>query len=83
MKRAVCLRYEKKEGAPVVVAKGQGYIAEKIIEKAMKNNIPIYTNPNLASILMRVEMGEEIPEILYEACAKALAFVLKLEEKRR
>ncbi|MEW6103015.1 MAG: EscU/YscU/HrcU family type III secretion system export apparatus switch protein [bacterium] len=83
MKKAVALRYEKKERAPVVVAKGQGYIAEKIIEEAAKNNIPIYTDPNLSSILMRLERGEEIPRELYEAVAKALAFVLKLDEKKR
>ncbi len=83
MKKAACLRYKESDMAPIVVAKGYGFIAEKIIEIAKKNNIPIYLDPNLSSILMKVDVGDEIPRPLYEAVAKVIAFVLKLEERRR
>lgn len=82
MKRAICLRYKEGDIAPVVVAKGSGHIASKIIEVAEKNDIPLYRDPNLSSILMHIPIGEEIPKPLYEACAKVIAFVLKLEKGR-
>lgn len=80
MKSAVCLRYKEGERAPLVVARGQGFIAERIIEKARESNIPLYTDPNLAGLLMALQPGDEIPKPLYEACAKVIAFILKLKK---
>lgn len=82
MKRAICLRYKEGDRAPLVVAKGQGLIAEKIIERAKKNNIPLYADPNLVSLLMSIQQGDEIPRTLYEACAKVIAFILKLKKAK-
>lgn len=81
MKRAVCLRYKEGDIAPVVVAKGKGYVAENIIEIAKKKDIPIYPDPDLSSILMNISPGDEIPKPLYKACAEVIAFVLKLKTK--
>jgi len=83
MKRAVCLRYKEGNRAPVLVAKGQGFIAQRIVEIAKEKNIPIYLDPNLSSVLMKLDVGNEIPTPLYEACAKVIAFVLKIKEERK
>ncbi|MDI9571145.1 MAG: EscU/YscU/HrcU family type III secretion system export apparatus switch protein [Pseudomonadota bacterium] len=81
---AAALRYDaKKDRAPRMIAKGRGFIAEKIIELARKNDIPIKADPHLAQILYRLELDEEIPNELYRAIAEILAFVYKLNEKRR
>ncbi len=78
-KKAVALSYDpEKQNAPIVVAKGKGYLAEKIIEVARKHDIIIEENPLLAESLYNVEVGEEIPEELYEAVAVIMAFVFKV-----
>lgn len=75
-KKAAALRYDpKKEGAPVVVAKGRGELAERIIELARKEGVPIVEDEGLVEALLRVEVFEEIPPVLYEAVAKVLVFV--------
>jgi len=68
--------------APKVVAKGQGLIAEKIIELAKKHNIPIVEDPLLVDSLIKIDLYEEIPPHLYEAVAKIVAFILRYSEKR-
>ena len=79
-KLAVSLQYEG-DGAPKVTAKGQGYIAEEIIQKALQNNIPIQKNHELVSLLSEVELNQEIPEQLYEAVAQVLMFAYELSGK--
>jgi flagellar biosynthetic protein FlhB len=82
---AIALRYRAKEmGAPRVVGKGAGFIAEKIREVARSNNIPVIENKPLARLLYRqVEIGREIPETLYRAVAGVLAYVYRLRGERR
>lgn len=75
-KKAVAVRYEQgKDRAPVVVAKGTGELAEKIIETARKHGVPVLEDRALISALMRVEVYEEIPTELYRAVAKVLVFI--------
>ena len=75
-KKAVALRYdEKRDKAPVVVAKGKGELAQKIIELAGKNDVPIVEDRELTEALLRVEVFEEIPPVLYEAIARVLVFI--------
>ncbi len=82
-KKAVALRYEHgKDRAPVVVAKGTGELAERIIEIAKENKVPIVEDRYLLSAMMKVEVYEEIPPELYRAVAKVLAFVQKVREGR-
>ncbi len=82
-KKAVALKYEQgKDNAPVVVAKGTGEMAEKIIKIAKENNIPIVEDKYLLSAMMNVEVYEEIPPELYRAVAKVLVFIKKVKENR-
>lgn len=81
---AVALKYELgKMSAPQVIAKGKDYLAQKIIEIAEKHKIPIYQDPPLAKLLYeKVEIGEYIPEELYQAVAKVLAYIYKLRKMK-
>jgi flagellar biosynthetic protein FlhB len=78
---AVALRYDvEKAAAPEVIAKGPGYIAEKIKALAEEHDIPIVENPALAQTLFKTcEVGECIPPDLYKAVAEVLAYVYKLK----
>lgn len=80
---AVALKYDRgKMRAPVVVAKGAGFIALKIKELAMKSQVPILEKRDLARYLYKnVEVGEPIPENLYNAVAEVLAYVLRLKKR--
>ncbi len=78
-KKAVALRYEpEKDKAPVVLAKGYGELAERIIKIAKERNIPVVEDKDLISALIRVEVFEEIPPELYQAVAKVLVFIKTL-----
>lgn len=81
---AVALRYEPEEGmdAPVVVAKGQDFIALKIREIAAQNNVPIVENPPLARALFAsVEIDSPIPTEHYAAVADVIKYVYQLKGK--
>lgn len=81
---AVALKYEQGMTAPKVVAKGRGFIAQKIREIAIENGVPILERPPLARALWRmVEVGQEIPEQFYSAVAEILAYVYELTGKAR
>ena len=80
---AVALKYDKnKDNAPRVVAKGFRFKAEKIRELARQYGVPVLRNVPLAHALMRVEVGEEIPEELYDAVAEVLNFIYALQESK-
>ncbi len=77
-KKAVALKYERgKDNAPKVIAKGQGKIAEKIIQKAKEYGIPIEENPELVEVLSKLDLYEEIPPELYKAVAEILVFIYR------
>ncbi len=81
---AVALRYEPEEGmdAPVVVAKGQDFIALKIKEVAAANDVPIVENPPLARALYAsVEIDSPIPTEHYAAVAEVIKYVFELKGK--
>ena len=81
-KKVVALRYAPPEdAAPKVTAKGQGVIAEKIIEIARKNHIPIKDDPELVNILSMLDLDEEISPSAYKVVAEILAFVYSLKKK--
>ncbi len=82
IKEAAALRYSaENNGAPEIVALGKGEIAEKIIEKAKENNVPLYEDAELAHTLNFLEVGAEIPRELYEIVAKILVFVSDIDSK--
>ncbi|MFA7620350.1 MAG: EscU/YscU/HrcU family type III secretion system export apparatus switch protein [Aminobacteriaceae bacterium] len=79
--KAAAVQYDQKtDDAPKLVASGEGYIAEKIIEIARQADVPVVEDAALVSALLVLELGEEIPGELYEAVAKVLAFVYKLDK---
>ncbi|MCW8129576.1 MAG: EscU/YscU/HrcU family type III secretion system export apparatus switch protein [Planctomycetota bacterium] len=83
-KTAVALRYQGgKDQAPVVVAAGQGLVAEKIAETARAHDVPMHEDAMLAATLSQVDVGKQIPASLYKAVAEVLAFVYRLDRQRR
>jgi flagellar biosynthesis protein FlhB len=80
---AVALRYEsKKMDAPHVVAKGAGFVAQKIIELARSHQVPVIENKPLAQALYKnVDLGKTIPSNLYHVVADILAHVYRLKKK--
>lgn len=81
---AVALMYDTSvASAPLVIAKGEDYLAQKIKEKARESKIEIVENKPLARALYQsVEIGEEVPEELYQAVAEVLAYVYNLKNKK-
>jgi flagellar biosynthesis protein FlhB len=81
---ALALKYDsKKMGAPRVVAKGADLIALKIREIAAKHHVPIVEDKPLAQALYKsVDIGEEIPEKLFQAVAQVLAYIFRLRDKK-
>ncbi len=81
---AVALKYEEgKDAAPKVVAKGANLLAEKIKEIARKHDVPIFEDRPLARALYKLDVGQEIPEMLYRAVAAILAQVYRMKGKMR
>ena len=80
---AVAIQYDADTmTAPTVVAKGQRLLAKKIREIGESYGVPIVENPPVARTLYAlVEVGEQVPEDLYQAVAEILAFVYRLSEK--
>lgn len=81
-KQAIALEYDPNEPAPKVIATGTGRIAERIIEEAKKENIPIHEDEKLAATLAKLEIGEMIPPELYEVVAEILVFVDAMDRIR-
>lgn len=83
-KKAVALRYRPdKDSAPRLTAKGTGRIAERIIEIARQNGIPIKDDPDLIEVLSRLDINEQIPPSVYIAVAELLAFVYSMNRKKQ
>jgi len=82
VKLAVALKHELgKPDAPRVVASGRGSFAERIIEKATENEVPIHKDDDLANLLSNLSVPSFIPEELFEAVARVLAFVYRINDK--
>jgi len=80
---AIALRYiPKQDRAPVIVAKGQDYMAKKIIEIAELNEVPVVRKPELARVLYKaVDIGEEISPEFYKAVAEIIAYIVKRKQR--
>ena len=80
---AIALKYDDVSmGAPRVVAKGKGEIARKIKSLALEHHVLLYENRDLARTLYKmVEVGQEVPPVLYQAVAEVLAFVYKQKKR--
>ena len=80
--KAVALKYdETQNSAPVIVASGMGYVAEKIVEIANDNGIPVYEDNSLATVLAQMKLGKEIPPELYQTIVDIYAYFLRYVPK--
>ena len=84
IQKTAALKYDAQvNSAPVVKAKGMGVIAEKIIQIARENNIPVREDPDLVELLVQLDLEQEIPPELYKVVAEILAFVYSLDRLRQ
>ncbi len=82
-RRAVALQYGADDTAPVVVASGMGYLAERIVDVAQENGVPVYEDDSLATILSQLKLGEEIPQELYQAVVEIYVYFLNFDPAKR
>ena len=76
--KAAALQYNpEKDNAPIIIASGHGTTAEKIIDIAEQNGIPVYRDDSAASILSMLDVGRDIPVELYEVVAAIYTQILK------
>ena len=76
---AVALAYQEEEGAPRVVAKGRGLLAQAIVERAREAGVYVHESPELVALLMQVDLDQRIPPQLYVAVAELLAWLYRIE----
>lgn len=82
--KAVALKYNAEvDKAPVIIASGSGNIANKIIEIAEQNGIPVYRDDSAASLMCMLEVGNSVPPELYEVIAAIYCQLLKSSEKMK
>ena len=82
-KKAAALKYDFNTTAPKVSAVGMGKMAEKIIDVAKENKVPVVYNKELTDMLTKVDVGDEIPYELYDVVAKVIAYVVDVDNKYR
>ena len=78
--RAVALKYDG-ENAPTVTASGEGEIADEIIRIAREHGVPLRQDGMLAALLGELELGEEIPPMLYRVIAEVIAYAYLVSGK--
>ena len=83
IKKAIALEYNPEDQAPKVIATGRGAIAERIIETANRNNVPVHRYDKLADTLSRLDIGEMIPPELYNVVAEVLVFVDAMDKLKK
>ncbi|MDF2532115.1 MAG: flagellar biosynthesis [Clostridia bacterium] len=81
MKKAAALSYKEGQVAPIVTALGRGETAQRIINTAKENDVPIFENENLISTLIHLDLGQQIPQELYSVVAEILVFISDVENK--
>jgi len=78
-RKAAALRYRPGDSAPRVVARGEDWLAEKIIDEAVRAGVPLANAPGLVNALLRCEVDDLIAPELYRVVAEILAWVTTLE----
>lgn len=75
-RKAVALRFRPDQHrAPVVLGKGEGLVADRLLEIAHRHGIPVREDPDLVQVLSKLDLNNEIPDHVYRAVARILAFV--------
>ena len=82
IKQAIALEYDADYEAPKIIATGKGALAERIIEKAKEEKVPVHRDDKLANTLSKLEIGDTIPPELYEVVAEILVFVDQMDKIR-
>lgn len=77
---AAALAYREGDGAPRVVAKGRGILADSIIERARASGVYVHESRELLALLMQIDLDSHIPPQLYIAVAELLAWLYRLDE---
>ncbi|MCP3031178.1 EscU/YscU/HrcU family type III secretion system export apparatus switch protein [Halobacillus sp. A1] len=81
-KEAIALGYDStKHTAPKIKAKGKGFVAEKILEKAKEEGVPVQEDPTMVELLSQLNINEQIPEELYHVVAEVFAFIYQADQK--
>lgn len=81
-RKATALRYRPpRDRAPRLVAKGQGFVADRIVEAARRHGVPIREDPFLVEALATLDLDAQIPPELYRVVAELLIFVYRLNEE--
>jgi FlhB-like protein len=83
MKKAVALEYRKDLPAPIIVSKGAGELANRILQIARENGVTILEEGSLAERLYAFDPGSIIPEDLYAVVAEVYAFLISVEEAHK
>ena len=78
---AVALRYPEWADAPYISAKAKGSVAQRLVEIADENGVPVVENAEMANVLSLQNVGALIPESTYSAIATIFAFIIKLDEE--
>lgn len=78
VKQATALKYQldKENSAPVVVASGMGVVAQKIVDVAVENNVPIFEDDSLSALLSQLSVGREVPTELFQAIVDIYVYFL-------
>ncbi|MEG2814035.1 MAG: EscU/YscU/HrcU family type III secretion system export apparatus switch protein [Oscillospiraceae bacterium] len=82
--KAAALKYnlEKEGSAPIVVASGMGIVAQKIVEVGQQNDVPIYEDDSLATLLAQLQIGQEVPTELFQAIVDIYVYFLNFDIKK-
>ncbi|MCU6707085.1 EscU/YscU/HrcU family type III secretion system export apparatus switch protein [Paenibacillus sp. J5C_2022] len=84
IRKAVALKYEPGEKTvPVLVAKGSGELADRIVEKARESGVPLQEDASLVEVLSKLDVDQEIPPELYTLVAEILSFVYRSDRRAR
>lgn len=83
LQSAVALAYRDGQGAPKVVAKGRGLVAEQIIAVAAEAGVFVHESKELVSLLMDIDLDRQIPSTLYRVIAELLAWLYHIESAQK
>ncbi len=78
---AAALAYSDGATAPTLTAKGQGKVAEEIIKRAKEAGVFVHESPELVSMLMQLNLDQQIPPELYRVIAELLAWIYRMENR--
>lgn len=82
MREAAALKYNaQSDNAPYILALGKGHVAEKMIETAQEENVHVVADEKLSKVLQKLSVGDQIPEIMYQAVAEILSFISSIDKR--